>query len=319
MRVVFFGTPQFAVPTLAALRAAGHEIVLLISQPDKPSGRGLKVAPTPTKQWASAHGVAVYQAPKVNNDEVRQRLAEASPDVIAVAAYGKILPKWILDLPRFGAINVHASLLPKYRGAAPIQWAIIRGETVSGVTIMQMDPGMDTGDILLQGSLPIGPYMTAGELHDQLSGLGAELLVAALDRIAQGTITPVKQDNAQATMAPMLGREAGKIAWEAPAAEVHNLVRGLNPWPGAFTTWRNERLQVWRTAPIAAPPAASLAARSGQIAAVGPYGLVVACGQGTFLTLLELQLPNRKRLTAREFVNGAKPEVGDRFGVANKE
>lgn len=167
MRVVFFGTPQFAVPTLAALRAAGHEIVLLISQPDKPSGRGLKVAPTPTKQWASAHGVAVYQAPKVNNDEVRQRLAEASPDVIAVAAYGKILPKWILDLPRFGAINVHASLLPKYRGAAPIQWAIIRGETVSGVTIMQMDPGMDTGDILLQGSLPIGPYMTAGELHDR--------------------------------------------------------------------------------------------------------------------------------------------------------
>ncbi|MBI1746830.1 MAG: methionyl-tRNA formyltransferase [Acidobacteria bacterium] len=314
MRLAFFGTPEFAIPSLAKLSEAGHRILMVVSQPDKPRGRGLKVIATSTKAWALAHDIPVFQPPKLNTDEVKQRLAALKPEVIAVAAYGKILPTWILDLPRYGALNVHASLLPKYRGAAPIPWAIIRGEGSSGVTIMQIDPGMDTGDILLQKAVAIGPYMTGGELHDQLAVLGADLLIQALEELPQGKLHPIKQDKALATMAPMLHRDDGKISWKNVAGDIHNLVRGLCPWPGSCTYWQGQPLHIWKTDLISVRAHEPAATSGGQILEIGAGGIVVACGQGTLLRLLELQLPSRKRLPVHEFINGVKLQEGDMLG-----
>lgn len=315
MKIVFFGTPEFAVPSLRKLRESNHELLAVFSQPDKPSGRGLSVQPTPVRAFARRHGLPVYQPDKIkNNEQMRDLLAALRPDIIVVAAYGKILPKWLLDLPRYGAINVHASLLPKYRGAAPIHWAIINGEKHTGITIMQMEEQLDTGDILIQRAVDINPDETAGDLHDQLSVLGAELLCTALEAIEKGTVKPIKQDPALATFAPMIDRAIGKIDWRRRSDAIHNLIRGVNPWPGAYTIFKGETLHVWKSRPVAeAPEIGNHKPEVGEVIRVDPNGVVVQCGESTFLSLLEFQRPNRKRLPVGDFINGVKIRVGDRL------
>jgi methionyl-tRNA formyltransferase len=314
MRVVFFGTPEFAIPSLKKLTEFGHDILAAFSQPDRPSGRGLKIQPTPVKQVAAALGIPVHQPAKLNTEEVKNRLVGLNPEIIVVAAYGKIIPKWMLELPHYGVINVHASLLPKYRGAAPINWAIINGEKISGVTIMQMDETLDTGDILMQEPVAIGPEETAGELHDRLALLGADLLCQTLAGLAAGAVRAIKQDSAQATMAPKIDRELGKIDWSRSAPAIHNLIRGLNPWPGAYAYLRGQMLHIWRSR-VAPPPGGALAGNAsapcGQVAAVSSEEIVVRCGNADYLGLMELQRPGRKKLPAREFIHGVNIAVGE--------
>ena len=237
MKLVFCGTPQFAVPTLTALIDAGHAIELAVTQPDRPSGRGMQLYAPPVKQIAEAASIPVVQPEKIkNNLEFRQRLEAIAPDAIVVVAYGRIIPKWMLDLPRFGNINLHGSLLPKYRGAAPIQWAIANGDTITGVTSMRLEEGLDTGDMLRRRELTVGPEETAEDLYPKLSQLGAEAMVETLKDLAAGTANPVKQDDTQATLAPILTREDGQIDFSRTAVETYNRWRGFQPWPGAWTT-----------------------------------------------------------------------------------
>src|SRR5512138_971524 len=236
MRVVFMGTPEFAVPPLAALAAAGHELAAVVAQPDRPAGRGQALREPATKGWARARGIPVLQPEKVRDGRLAAELAALRPDVVCVAAYGRILGKDLLTLAPYGALNVHGSLLPRWRGAAPIQWAIASGERETGVTIMQMDEGLDTGDLLLQRALAIGPEDTAETLAPRLAALGGEALVAALALLERGALVPVRQDPAQATLAPILEKEHGRVDWTAPAARIADRLRGFSPWPGAFTT-----------------------------------------------------------------------------------
>ena len=309
MNVIFCGTPAFAVPTLSALAAAGHEISLVVSQPDRPSGRGMQVSPTPVKARAAELGLTVTQPDKIkNNPDFRAQLEALKPDAIVVVAYGRILPKWMLDLPRHGCINAHASLLPKYRGAAPIQWAIAGGEIVTGVTTMRIDEGLDTGDMLLIREVEISPDDTTLTLAPRLAQVAAELTVETLRALEQGSVTPQPQDNSAATLAPILKKEDGRADFSRPAHELHNRVRGFQPWPGVFTRFRGKALNFWQTKPIDGGALAS-----GEVRAEAEW-LAVGCGGGTTLGVTELQPEGKRRMSAREFINGYRPKDGERLG-----
>lgn len=309
MRVIFLGSGDFARPSFESLVEAGHEVVGLVTQPDKPSGRGRRPAPPPLKPAAAANRVPVLQPPRISDPATASALAALRPDVLVVAAYGQILPRSVIELARLGAVNVHASLLPRYRGAAPIQWAIARGETETGVTTMQLDEGLDTGPVLLQSRTTIGPDETAGELLPRLATLGATLLLETLDRLNAGRLVSTPQDPTRATHAPRLRKEEARLDWSRSAQELACRVRGFNPWPGAFTAWRKGRLSVWRSrasAASASPPAPGrLLGRDGD-------GLLVCCGEGV-LALLEVQPEGRRRMSGAAFAAGARPPADARF------
>jgi methionyl-tRNA formyltransferase len=313
LRVVFMGSPEFAVPTLRALLQAA-DVVAVVTQPDKPAGRGQKLQASPVKQVAEAAGIPVLEPRSARTPEFLEQLRGFAPDVAVVVAYGKILPQAVLDVPRLGCLNVHASLLPKYRGAAPIQWALIRGETETGVTIMKLDAGMDTGPMLLWGKVRIHDEDTAGTLARRLSGLGAELMVVALERLRAGALPEMPQDHALATMAPLLQKAAGRVDWTRPAAEVRGLVRGVDPWPGAYTELDGQVLKLWgaRVAEGGGAPGQVLGA-PGEVLGVDAEGVIVACGEGA-VAIAELQLPGKKRLAARAFAAGHPLPAGARLG-----
>jgi len=309
LNLVFCGTPQFAVPTLEKLVAAGHRVHLVVTQPDRPKGRGLELVASPVKQSAQKLDLPITQPDKIKtNDEFRARLAAIKPDAIVVVGYGRIIPQWMLDLPHLGNINLHASLLPKYRGAAPIQWAIANGETVTGVTTMRIDPGLDTGDILLQREQPIAPEDTAVTLAPALAAIGADLIAETLQGQEAGTIHPKLQDNSQATLAPILKKEDGLIDFLRTAQEIFNRLRGFQPWPGAYTKFRRKQLQILKAQP------AGEDVPEGELRVSGDR-LFVGCGQNSSLELLELQLEGKKRTAARDFIHGYRPKAGDRLGI----
>jgi methionyl-tRNA formyltransferase len=310
MKLVFCGTPLFAVPTLERLAAAGHELQLVVTQPDRPQGRGMELTAPPVKQSGLKLGLPVIQPEKIKKNEAFQsQLTALQPDAIIVVGYGRIIPPWMLTLPRHGNINVHASLLPKYRGAAPIQWAIAQGETVSGVTTMLLNEGLDTGDILLQKELPIQMEDTAVTFAPRLAELGADLLIETLRGLETQTIKPIPQDHSQATLAPILKKEDGLIDFSRTAAEIHNRLRGFQPWPGAYTHFRGKSLKFISARPDDTP--SNLA--PGELR-IGDEKLFVGCGSRTVLQLLQVQPEGKKALTAREFINGYRPTVGERLG-----
>ena len=291
MRIVFMGTPAFAVPCLTRLLADGHEIQAAFCQPDKPQGRKMQITPPPVKQAALAHRLRVEQPSKLRgNTEALALLRSLAPELIVVVAYGKILPQEVLDIPVHGCINVHASLLPKYRGAAPIQWAVINGEAETGVTTMLMDAGIDTGDMLLQSKTPIPEDMTAGELHDVLSELGAEVLSSTLKLLAQGKLISRRQDETLATHAPMLSKELSPLDFAKPAQVLYNQVRGLYPWPGAVMEFQGRPLKVHKA----------------RVAEQGGSPLCIPCGDGQYLELLTVQAEGKKAMTAEEFLRGIR-------------
>ena len=316
MRLVFCGTPQFAVPTLQALHAASHEIALVVSQPDRPVGRKQIIEPTPVKQAVLASGLPITQPDKIkNSSEFRARLEEIAPDAIVVVAYGRIIPPWMLALPRYGCINLHGSLLPKYRGAAPIQWAVAMGETVTGNTTMLLEEGLDTGPMLLQQEVPIGPDQTAVDLFGILAERGAPLMVETLTGLEDGSIQPKPQDHARATLAPILTREDGHMNFAAhSAAELRNRWRGFQPWPGAFALLDGKKLIVHGMELVAGDQAPKPAiAESGQLV-VDQSGLLVCCARSTWLALTEVQLEGKKRMTAGEFLRGTHLPSTARLG-----
>lgn len=308
MRIVFMGTPDFAVGSLQALCESGkHEILAVVTQPDRPKGRGNKLLQTPVKEYALEQGLTVYQPQKVKTPEFVELLHELQPELIVVAAFGQFLSKEILELPKYGCINVHASLLPKYRGAAPIQYAIIKGEKESGVTIMQMDIGMDTGAMLDKVVVPIAENTTMGELHDALREQGAALLLQVIDKIAAGTAAAEPQDDAQATYATLLDRSMEHIDWSKTAQEVHNLIRGFNPAPSTFTKLPNGKsLKIWGSKMTDKNSAAA----AGTVIATGKHSFFVACGEGV-LEITEVQPESKKRMPAQVFLNGRGVQEGD--------
>ena len=308
MRIVFMGTPDFAVGSLQALCESGkHEILAVVTQPNRPKGRGNKLLQTPVKEYALAQGLTVYQPQKVKTPEFVELLHELQPELIVVAAFGQFLSKEILELPKYGCINVHASLLPKYRGAAPIQYAIIKGEKESGVTIMQMDIGMDTGAMLDKVVVPIAENTTMGELHDALREQGAALLLEVIDKIAAGTAVAEPQDNEQATYATLLDRSMEHIDWSKTAQEVHNLIRGFNPAPSTFTKLPNGKsLKIWGSKMTGK----SSAAAAGTVIETGKHSFFVACGEGV-LEITEVQPESKKRMPAQVFLNGRGVQEGD--------
>jgi methionyl-tRNA formyltransferase len=323
MKVVFCGTPQFAVPTLEALRAAEHEVALVVTQPDRPVGRDRQLTAPPVKQAALAAGLAVTQPDKIrNNEEFRAQLEAIAPDAIVVVAYGRLIPPWMLALPRLGCINLHASLLPRYRGAAPIQWAVAMGDAFTGNTTMLLEEGLDTGPILLQRALAIGPEQTAVDLFSELAIGGAPLVVKTLAGLDDGSIQPEPQNHTGATFAPILNREDGRMDFaQRSAIELKNRWRGFQPWPGAFTTLDGKKLIVHRLdvtsapEPLAEAPPASF--HPGQICIEGQR-LLVACAQNTWLELIEVQLEGKKRLAAAEFLRGNPLAAGARLGTATE-
>jgi len=310
MKLVFCGTPQFAVPTLLALIDGGHEIALVLMQPDRPSGRGMQLVAPPVKQMAEAAGFDVYQPEKIKtHEELRARLTAIAPDAIIVVAYGRIIPKWMLELPRFGNINLHGSLLPKYRGAAPIQWAIARGESVTGVTTMRLDEGLDTGDMLLRREVPIGVGETAEDLYPKLSQIGAEVMIKTLQGLQSGTIVPQKQDHSAASLAPILTREDGMINFSLSAKEIYNRWRGFQPWPGAWTMIDGKKLLIARMTPAHV----GIPASPGTVH-VDQGHLFASCSDGDWILLEEVQLEGKKRMPSEDFLRGFPLKSGDRFG-----
>ncbi len=307
LRTVFMGTPDFACPTLEGLIAAGCNLVGVFTQPDRPSGRGRRLTAPPVKQLARQHGLPVFQPERLRRPEAVDQLRALAPDLVVVVAYGQILPKSVLEIPRHGCINVHASLLPKYRGAAPINKAIIDGETETGVTTMYMDEGLDTGDMLVKMRLAIGPDETAGRLHDRLAVLGREAMAETLKRLCAGTLERVPQNDAESSYAPMLKKEDGAIDWRQPAARVHNLVRGLDPWPSAYTWLDGSLLK------LAATSVEAASGEPGTLLAAGDDGLLIACGEGA-LRVRQLQLAGKRRLPAADFLRGCPLAPGTRFG-----
>ncbi|MDG5468321.1 methionyl-tRNA formyltransferase [Deltaproteobacteria bacterium IMCC39524] len=303
LRTVFMGTPDFALQTLQGLIDAGCKMVGVYTQPDRPKGRGKQLAAPPVKELAQKYDIPVYQPLKLRQPEAVAELEALAPDLIVVVAYGQILPKSVLEIPAHGCINVHASLLPKYRGAAPINKAIIDGETETGITTMYMDVGLDTGDMLVKKTLSIGPEETAGELHDRLASLGRETMEETLRQLCAGTLQREVQDDEQSTYASMMKKEDGRIDWGRSAQEIHNHVRGLDPWPGAYTTLNGELLKLAETSPEAAE------GLPGSVIAAGKNGVCVACGSGS-LRIQQLQLAGRKRLTAADFLRGCPLEAG---------
>jgi len=309
LRLVFCGTPEFAVPTLEAVIAAGHQVALVLTQPDRAAGRAMALNAPPVKIAAAAHGIPVLQPEKIKrNEELRAQLQAIAPDAILVVAYGRIIPRWMLDLPRLGNINLHGSRLPKYRGAAPIQWAIANGEQFTGVTTMRIDEGLDTGPMLLAEKLWIPPEATAPDLYEDLADIGARLMVETLERLQTGEITPVEQDHSEATLAPILKREDGLIDLSQPAQQIYNRWRGFQPWPGAFTTLRGRKLIVHRMAKSA------YQGLPGELI-VDTGRLFFACGDNSALEIVELQLEGKKRMTAAEFLHGFQLKPGERLGA----
>jgi methionyl-tRNA formyltransferase len=310
MKLVFCGTPQFAVPTLLALIDGGHEIALVLTQPDRPSGRGMQLVAPPVKQMAEAAGLDIDQPEKIKaNEELRGRLTAIAPDAIVVVAYGRIIPKWMLELPRYGNINLHGSLLPKYRGAAPIQWAIARGETISGVTTMRLDEGLDTGDMLMRREVPVGVAETAEDLYPKLSQIGAEVMIQTLQGLESGSIAPAKQDHSAASLAPILTREDGMINFSLSAKEIYDRWRGFQPWPGAWTTIDGKKLLVSRMLPAHV----GIPASPGTVH-VDQGHLFVSCSDGDWMLLEEVQLEGKKRMPSEDFLRGFPLKSGDRFG-----
>jgi methionyl-tRNA formyltransferase len=314
MRVVFCGTPRFAVPTLKQLVDAGHSVPLVVTQPDQPRGRGMEVSVSAVKDAAIRLDLAVQQPAAIkNNSEFRDQLAAINPDAIIVVGYGRIIPQWMIDLPRLGNLNLHASLLPKYRGAAPIQWAIACGETVTGVTTMRIDAGLDTGDILLQRELAISYDDTAETLGPKLASIGAELMIETLRGLQSGQVRATPQEHSQATLAPILKKEDGHMDFARSAEDLFNRLRGFQPWPGAFTTFKGKTLQVHRALPRQGAPELTI----GEMTVKGTH-LFVGCGKNkdakTALELIEIQLEGKRRMTALEFINGYRPKSGDYLG-----
>lgn len=308
MKIIFMGTPDFAVGTLEALIEAGHEISLVVSQPDKPKGRGHEFQPTPVKAAALAHGLPVFQPRKIRETEAVERLEHTEADVIVVAAFGQIIPKSILEMKRYGCVNVHASLLPKYRGAAPIQWAVMEGEKESGVTMMQMDEGLDTGDILSQVVVPLSDEETGGSLFEKLSAAGARLCAETLDKLEKGGITPEKQGESPTGYAAMLKKEMGRIDWARPAAELERQVRAFNPWPSAYTSLHGKTLKIWKSQVLPDVGDESKGV-SGEILDVTKDSLIVRTGAGA-LAVTELQLEGKKRMDTGAFLRGFSVERG---------
>ena len=308
MRVVFLGTPEFAVPSLNAL-ATEHGVVAVFTQPDRPKGRGNHLAESPVKIAAAALGIPVHQPERVRRAPNPELLASFGSDLMVVVGYGQIIPQQIIDLPKHGILNVHASLLPKYRGAAPIQWAIANGEKRTGVTIMQIDAGLDTGDMLLAHLLAIEPDETAPELSSRLAPLGANLLLEAIRAVEAGTIHREKQNDAEATLAPILKKEDGLIDWLRPARVIYDRLRGFIPWPGAYTTFRGGPLLLTRARPIDHDGTLT----PGHIR-TNNRRLLVGCGDGTTLEMLEVQLPGKSRMSAEAFLNGYRPDESQRLG-----
>lgn len=299
MRIVFMGTPEFAVPCLSAL-IEKHDVLAVFTQPDKPKGRKQILTPPPVKEEALKHNIPVYQPKTLKDGEAFKLLSEIKPDVIIVVAYGKILPKEILELPRYGCINVHASLLPKYRGAAPIQWSIIDGEKETGVTAMQMDIGLDTGDMIKSASLTIGENETADELHDRLSALGAKLIIETLESVEDGTATLTKQDDSLSNYASMLSKDISPIDFTQSAQAVHNKVRGLNSWPSATAIMDGKRIKIHKT------KLADACGQAGEIVSLEPF--IVACGSDA-IEILELQPEGKKKMNVADFLRGHKTEL----------
>jgi methionyl-tRNA formyltransferase len=308
LNLVFCGTPRFAVPTLEKLVAAGFRVDRVVTQPDRPRGRGLELVASPVKQCALGLNLPITQPDRIKtNDEFRAQLTSLQPDAIIVVGYGRIIPQWMLDLPPLGNINLHASLLPKYRGAAPIQWAIANGETVTGVTTMRLDAGLDTGGILLQHTLPIAADDTAETLGPRLASIGADLVVQTLRSLQAGSVHDRPQDNSQATLAPILKKEDGLVDFSRSAADISNRIRGFQPWPGAHTKFRGKNLHLLQAQPTtdSFPPAELQ---------VGAERLQVGCGLNTSLEVLELQLEGKKRTSARDFIHGYRPTPGEKLG-----
>ena len=309
LRIVFCGTSDFALPSLRHLAAQpDFQIVGVVTQPDRPRGRGQATASPPVKDAAVAAGLAVYQPQKIKSDEALEYFKRVAPDVVAIIAYGQIIPQHLIEIPRLGWINLHGSLLPKYRGAAPVHRAILNGETRTGLTTMRIDAGLDTGPMLLKYESEIGPDETAPELYARLAEAGAPLLAETLRGIERGTLTPAPQDNSQATFAPPLKKEEGRIDWSLPVQKIYNRIRALQPWPGTFTSFRGKNCAIWGRpadlAPSQQPP--------GAIALRGD-NVIVACGEGSALRIEFVQLEGRKRITGREFANGARLAPDDRF------
>jgi methionyl-tRNA formyltransferase len=309
MRLVFCGTPEFAVGTLDAVIAAGHEVALVVTQPDRAAGRGMEMQAPPVKRASAAHGIAVVQPEKIkNNAEFCSRLEEARPDAIVVVAYGRIIPQWMLELPRLGNINLHGSLLPKYRGAAPVQWAVANGDRVTGVTTMRLDEGLDTGEILLAREVAIGTEETAADVFHALAGVGAELMVETLAGLSEGTLAGQKQDEAQATLAPILTREDGAIDFARTARQIHDRWRGFQPWPGAHTRLRGKKLIVHRM---------HVGAKDGieaGVLRVARDEMAAGCGSGSSVVFDEVQMEGKRRMSAEEFLRGFQVKSGERLG-----
>jgi methionyl-tRNA formyltransferase len=304
MDLVFCGTPMFAVPTLEKLVAAGFRVKLVATQPDRPSGRGMELTPSPVKRTALALDLPITQPEKIkNNQEFRQQLEAIAPEAIIVVGYGRIIPQWMIDLPKLGNINLHGSLLPKYRGAAPIQWAIAMGESITGVTTMRIDAGLDTGDILMQSEERIRPEDTAATIAPRLAQTGAEIMIATLAGLKNGTITPLPQDNTQATSAPILTKEDGLVDFARSATDTWNRLRGFQPWPGAYTKFRGKTLQIH-----AAVPAPEVSVVAPAHFAVENHRLLLGFAHGSALEIHELQMEGKKRMSAQDFINGYRPK-----------
>lgn len=324
MNLIFLGTPEFAVPTLDRIVLAGHNVTEVITQPDRPKGRKQELAPSPVKQAALKHGIPVYQPERIRTKESIEHIRTQTPEAMVVVGYGQIIPQQIIDIAPLGIINVHASLLPELRGAAPIQWSIARGYETTGVTTMRIDAGLDTGDMLLRWETPIEPNETAIELSKRLAEAGADLLVDTLARLCAGTIQPEPQDNEKATFAPILKKEDGRIDWSNPAQQIHDLIRGFQPWPGAHTTFRGQSLHLWRSRLVSQrwnrQPGALIVAQSAHESAScadssKARGVFAIGGDGAALELIEVQLEGRKRMLAEVFANGHHITDNDRLGA----
>lgn len=309
MRIIFMGTPDFSVGTLEALVEAGHDVCLAVTQPDKPKGRGKEMQPTPVKAAAQRHGIPVYQPKRIRDPECVEELKKYNADVMVVIAFGQILPKTILELTPYGCINVHASLLPKYRGAAPIQWAIIEGEKVTGVTTMQMDEGLDTGDMIMKTEVPVDEDETGETLHDKLAAAGAALCVRTLEAVENGTAVFEKQGESPTAYARMLDKKLGDIEWSQPAVRIERLVRGLNSWPSAYTHWNGKVVKIWRAKAEGEGPGEK---EPGTVISVGKNDFAVQTGSG-ILRVYELQIPGKKRMETGAFLRGYALEEGTVF------
>ena len=316
MRIVFLGTPEFAIPSLNSLVRAGHDVVGVFTQPDRPKGRGNRLSESPVKIAALEIGLPVHQPERVRGPEIIDQLRSLDAELMVVVGYGQIIPQTIIDLPRYGILNVHASLLPKYRGAAPIQWAIANGETETGVTIMQIDAGLDTGDMLLKAAVSIGPDETAPELGARLAPLGAQLLSQTIDEVQAGRICCEKQNDAEATYAPMLKKEDGRVDWHRSATQIYNRLRGFTRWPGAYTSFRGQALQILEAKPLQKLGSSPRTSEPGLLR-IEKRRLFAECGGDSELELLELQPAGKKRMRADAFLNGYKVSENEKVGEQN--